>query len=263
MIKNSDSYINKRLKKGLGSINFIIVFFSLLLGGAAVFGILRSRTKPTPPPVVVQNTAPTAPAPSFKTTKDNDPAQKQGTFDMVQISIPPDAAGGLCEEGGANNEPEILVGFSPAAGETVGAGGQIKVWVNDEGAPFIALNEQVDPVTGQVTTPGDRTGKAGDGYLWEPALYILPQTAEAGGTPHFPSIIKGEYNNKPPSKGKGIVGAAIDPMPPGASKSEKYLAEFIWDVNSLGLVAGSYVAEFVIHDGDDDRGVGCININIL
>src|SRR5215831_9740496 len=43
----------------------------------------------------------------------------------------------LCMAGGANNEPEILVGYSPANGQSVGATGQIKVWVNDEGAPII------------------------------------------------------------------------------------------------------------------------------
>jgi hypothetical protein len=43
---------------------------------------------------------------------------------------------------------------------------------------------------------------------------------------------------------------------------QPYTAEFIWDVNSLGLKPGQYLAEFVIHDGDRDRGVGCVAITI-
>jgi hypothetical protein len=167
----------------------------------------------------------------------------------------------LCQPGGANNEPEILAGYLPANGQSVGAGGQIKVWVNDEGAPIIAPNEQVDPTTGMITTPGDRSAKAPDGYLWEPAVYIAPQSAENGGTPHFPSAIKGDYNNTT-KKGPGIHVAGMDPPPAGAMLSEKYTAELIWDVNSLGLAPGAYVAEFVIHDGDEDRGVGCVTITI-
>jgi len=167
----------------------------------------------------------------------------------------------LCMAGGANNEPEILVGYSPANGQSVGATGQIKVWVNDEGAPIIAPGEQVDPNTGAITMPGDRTARAPDGYLWEPALYIAPQTAENGGTPHFPTAIKGSYNPTT-NKGPGLLVAGMDPPPAGSVLTERYTGEDIWDVASLGLSPGTYIAEFVIHDGDDDRGVGCVTIVI-
>jgi len=167
----------------------------------------------------------------------------------------------LCTAGGANNEPKILVGYAPANGQSVGAGGQIKVWVNDEGAPIIAPGEQVDPNTGVITMPGDRTAKAADGYLWEPALYIAPQSAENGGTPHFPTAIKGSYNNTT-VKGPGTLVPGMDPPPPGSMLSAQYTGEDIWDVNSLGLGPGVYTAEFVIHDGDRDRGVGCVTIII-
>ena len=167
----------------------------------------------------------------------------------------------LCMAGGANNEPKILVGYAPANGQTVGAGGQIKVWVNDEGAPIIAPGELVDATSGTITTPGMRTAKAADGYLWEPALYIAPQSAENGGTPHFPTAIKGDYNNTT-QKGAGTHVPGMDPVPPGSTLSQPYTAEFIWDVNSLGLPPGTYLAEFVIHDGDRDRGVGCVTITI-
>jgi hypothetical protein len=177
--------------------------------------------------------------------------------DMVLPPPPP-----LCTAGGANNEPGILVGYAPANNQSVGVGGQIKVWVNDEGAPIIAPNEQVNATTGMITTPGDRTAKAADGYLWEPALYIAPQSAENGGTPHFPTAIKGDYNNTT-IKGPGTHVPGMDPAPPGSMPlQQQYTAEFIWDVSSLGLAPGNYLAEFVIHDGDRDRGVGCVAITI-
>jgi hypothetical protein len=40
------------------------------------------------------------------------------------------------------------------------------------------------------------------------------------------------------------------------------VAEYVWNVNSLGLSPGTYDAEFVIHDGDKDRGIGCVTIVI-
>jgi|GEM_PF-1269465 len=169
----------------------------------------------------------------------------------------------LCNNKSVNTEPDILVGYSPAAGQSIDATGQIKVWVNDEGAPIIAPNEQINPGTGQITTPGDRTAKAPDGYLWEPALYIAPQTAESGGTPHFPDYIKGDYNSSGQGKGAGSKSAPIDPVPANSKPlKEHYTAEDIWNVSELNLPPGTYTAEFVIHDGDDDRGVGCVSITI-
>jgi hypothetical protein len=161
-----------------------------------------------------------------------------------------------------STEPEILVGYSPAMGQTVGRNGQIKVWVNDENPPFIAPGELVDPNTGAITTPGDRTATAPDGLLWEPALYIAPQTPQNGGTPHFPQWIKGWYDNAPPNGSGGFQVPGMDPVPPGSMLAETYTGEDIWDVSSLGLAPGAYTAVFVIHDGDDDRAIGCVTIVI-
>ncbi len=168
----------------------------------------------------------------------------------------------LCTLGGVNNEANILVGYAPSTGQSVGANGQIKVWVNDERAPIIAPGEVVDSNTGAIVTPGDRTAKAADGYLWEPALYIAPNTAEAGGTPHFPTAIKGRYNNNPTQFGAGTLVAGMDPPPAGSVLASAYTGEDIWDVASLGLAPGQYMAEFVIHDGDRERAVGCVVISI-
>lgn len=180
--------------------------------------------------------------------------------------LPPPPA--LCMDESVSNEPEILAAFSPANGQSVASNGQIKVWINDERAAIIAPNEQIDMNTGLITSPGDRTAKAADGYLWEPALYIAPQTAENGGMPHFPQAIKGWYNNKPPPpgtrppNGAGVQVPGMDPPPAGTPLPETYTSEDIWDVNALGLPPGTYIGEFVIHDGDKDRAVGCVTIVI-
>jgi hypothetical protein len=169
-----------------------------------------------------------------------------------------------------NTEAEILAGFEPTMGETVKENGQIKVWVTDELPAFIAENEQVDATTGQITMPGDRAALNIDGYLNEPALYLTSMTAGSGGTGYFPQWVKGDYNNMP-SAGPDITklfggtvtkGPPIDPPPAGAGLSQTYNTEFIWDVKALSLPPGTYIAEFVIHDGDLDRAVGCVTIEI-
>jgi hypothetical protein len=175
---------------------------------------------------------------------------------------PPPAPPAACTDQSVNNEPEILVGFSPGMGQTVGLTGQIKVWVSDENSPFIAPGEQVDNTTGAIASPGNRTATANDGLLYEPALYIAPQSPTNGGTPYFPQWIKGAYNNNPPNRGTFTGGAPIDPPPAGTSRLLTYTGEFIWDVSALGATPGSYTAVFSVHDGDHDRGIGCVTIVI-
>jgi len=184
---------------------------------------------------------------------------------VLDGSVPPPPPPPACDDREANNEPEILAAYSPAEGETVSQCGEVKVWVNDEWAAFIAPNEQVDSTTGVVTAPGDRSARAPDGYLYEPALYI------ENAAPIFPTHIKGWYNNDPLAfvKGKGgagkanapgVDGAPIDPAPAGTDLSEKYTTEFVWNLCSLGLPPGTYTAKFVVADGDTDRAIGCVTI---
>jgi hypothetical protein len=168
----------------------------------------------------------------------------------------------VCSDQTVNTEPGILVGYSPATGQTVGKTGQIKVWVCDENSPFIAPGEVVDNTTGAITTPGNRTALAADGLLYEPALFIAPQSPTNGGTPLFPQWIKGSYNNNPPTRGTFTGGAPMDPPPAGINLAAMYTGEFIWDVSKLGLGPGSYTAVFSVHDGDKDRAIGCVNIVI-
>jgi len=187
---------------------------------------------------------------------------------------PPPPPPNVCADPTLNTEPEILAAFSPDNGQTVDQTGQIKVWVCDEHPPFIAPGEQVDNTTGAITMPGDRTAMAGDGLLYEPALYIAPQSPTNGGMPPFPQWttgsypqwIKGSYNNNPPKPTRtASAGATPDPLPAGASwcsSDAPYRVEFIWDVSSLGLQPGAYTAVFSIHDGDGDRAIACVTIVI-
>lgn len=91
---------------------------------------------------------------------------------------------------------------------------------------------------------------------------------ERGGTPHFPRYIRGWYNNLPPTNGRkpaknaGVAGATIEAPPAGTTLSEKFNTEEIWEVSDLGLAPGVYDAEFIIADGDLDRAVGCVTIQI-
>jgi len=76
-------------------------------------------------------------------------------------------------------------------------------------------------------------------------------------------VIKGQFNNDPLTSNNVVVqGAPIDPPPAGVNLSQQYSGEDVWDVSSLGLAPGTYSAEFVIHDGDRDRGIGCVTIVI-
>lgn len=256
---------------------FVVVIMVTLMFAAYIF---VGGTLPTKLPGINNNLVVVIP-PTLKPAQSN---LQLETFSGATVTpIPPPPSAGptgqngpmtnLCLDQTINNEPRILVGYSPASGQTVGATGQIKVWVSDENPPCIGTGEVANPTTGTITTPGNHTEKAPDGYLWEPALYIAPNLAESGGTPFFPDFIKGTYNNaakvlgtcegnigsnsKPPS------GPAIDPLPPGPPPDEPdYQDEYIWNVSKLGLSPGTYNAEFVVHDGDEDRGVGCVNITI-
>jgi hypothetical protein len=198
-----------------------------------------------------------------------------------------DCGDASCGDPNVNTERGMIVAYSPAAGQAVGAAGQIVVWANDECPLVIAPGEKVDPSTGAITVPGNRSAKLSDGYLAEPALYVAPATAENGGTPHFPTAIKGGFNSSyPPSElmacdcNGGFValqdapahllapdgGAAtlvpMDPPPPGTTLSCFYTAEYVWDVPSLGLAPGTYGVELSIPDGDGDRQEACLTVLI-
>lgn len=185
-----------------------------------------------------------------------------------------------------NTEREILQGSDPGPAGTVNGTGTVRVWVKDEAPLHISPHEKVNASTG-VVTPGTQTaldqGTDGKGdFFWEPTLYIVPvsqplnanhiycDAKTAACTPHYPSIIKGDYN---PVGSKSGTGPTVDsdanylngPYPnggnPNGSKSDKYLAEFIWNISSFNLSSGTYTAEFAIHDGDDNLAIDCFTIS--
>jgi hypothetical protein len=262
-LKRKKKKVTKKMQKGsIGNFFVFGVLGLLLVVGVMAIGGLPSQTGPTSGQEVEVIT------PTPGTAYNN---LQLKTFGYVTIAPTPTPAEGSICTSAVNSEPSIIVAYQPAAGQTVSSTGQVIVWVNDEGAPFIAPGEEVDPTTGAVTTIGDRAAKAGDGYLFEPALYIAPATVEAGGQPHFPDFIKGQFNNTG-LLGNVTNGPAYDPLPAGSPPVggpnpngfgfNQYVAEYIWNVSNLGLTTGTYQAEFLIHDGDRDRAAGCVTITI-
>jgi hypothetical protein len=191
-----------------------------------------------------------------------------------------------CGDPRINTEQGMIVAYAPSNGQSVGQHGRVVVWANDECPPSVAPGERVDPSTGAVTLPGNRTAKLHDGYLAEPALYVAPATAENGGTPFFPTAIRGGFNSSysPYALGAcdckgGFVlmqdaglgglmapdaGAAtlvpMDPPPQGTTLPCFWTAEYVWDVSSLGLTPGAHDIELSIPDGDGDREEACTTI---
>lgn len=183
-----------------------------------------------------------------------------------------------CQASRFNREADIFVGSDPTPGGVASVGGRIRVWIDDGNGGSVVPGEVIDRNTGQVITPGDRLARGRTtGYLIEPALYITPLTApdqpgpfagdaENGGKPYFPTAVRGEV----------VYGdhnsTDFLPLPPiespvgfdvRARRSHGgHIAQFIWDVNSLGLSPGFYRAQFVVHDGDGDLAINCITIQI-
>lgn len=248
--------LRKKLFMNQGYVGFIllimVVLAVVLAGGAA--STVNQNSKQLP---IFGTLVNTSPAPGSKETLQ--------LKTLTIITSTPTIQTALCQNQQINDESEILA-YPAATGQsiTVAVGGQIKVWVTDEASPKISQGEVVDQNTGLITQ-GQRSAKAPDNYLWEPAIYIAPNLAETGGTPHFPDIIKGDYNNNPLidiRNGVSPHGPTIDPIPSGGSQKLAYTSEYIWNVSSLALTPGSYSAEFVIHDGDVNRGIGCVGITV-
>jgi hypothetical protein len=176
------------------------------------------------------------------------------TFGGATITPP---GGSLCQPGGVNARPEIIVHVSPDHAKSVRSDGQVKLWVNDNKPPMVAPGERITRNSGRIISPGDRAAKAPDGYLLAPALYVFPQTAEAGGQPYFPSSIRGDYNN-----GTVRLAFGIERLPANIQLANRYTSQYTWNVRDLGLRAGSYQLQFVIMDGSDKHGVKCVNIRV-
>ena len=261
---------SKKLQRGtVGSFFVFGVLALLIVVGLTAVGGLPPQSFPDSG----QNVIPISPTPDV-----NHDTLQLKTFGYITIAPTPVlGANSLCNDKSKNTEPEILEAFSPLTGTSVGSTGQIKVWVVDELPPMVAPGLTTDASgSGTVINPGNQSALASDGYLYDPALYV-DKPVEQGGSPAFPNYVKGVYDPTPPNatctgfncyqQGKGVNGATPDPLPAGSPKIGCgnpicYEAEYIWDVSKLGLSTGTHQAEFLIHDGDRDRGIGCVTIKI-
>jgi len=232
----------------IGLVLLLIVFGIVLVNGAS-----PSNTQPT-------NGIPVTPDFQNPQTSKNNLQLNTFGYTTPAPTIIPTFQGSLCNNPYFKREP--IIWYSPMSGQniSVGPNGQIKVWASDEIGIPIAPGEIVD-TTGKITTPGDRTAKAPDGYLLEPALYIAPNLAETTSPqPHFPTVILGKNIGLKPLAPFEIPPPDLTRFDSGGKGS--YLAEYIWDVSSLGLGTGNYLAEFTVHDGDGDLYQICIPIII-
>jgi hypothetical protein len=218
-----------------------------------IFGIAYIATGPTPTQTGVQRGTEVV---------INDAASEQAkdrlqlyTFGGATITPP---ATSLCVPGGVNARPDIIAHVYPDHAEAISVDDQVKIWVNDDKPPMIAPGERITRNSGAIIRPGDRNAKAPDGYLLEPALYVFPQTAEAGGQPYFPTNIRGDYNN-----GSVRIAFGIERMPADVVLKYRYTSQYTWNVKDLGLQPGSYQLQFVVMDGTDKHAVKCINIRVF
>jgi len=259
---------SKKIQRGsIGSFFVFGVLGLLIVLGITAVGGLPPQSYPDSG----QNVIPVTPTPDA-----NHNTLQLKTFGYVTIAPTPVlGVDGLCTNKSVNTEPQILEAFSPMTGTSVGSSGFIKVWVVDELPPMVAPGLQTD-AQGNVTITGNQSAVAPDGYLFDPALYV-DTPVEQGGHPAFPDSVKGTYDPNPPNatctgfscyqNAKGVNGATPDLLPAGSPQSSCgfstcYEAEYIWDVSKLGLTTGTHQAEFLIHDGDTNRAVGCVTINI-
>ncbi len=233
---------------GINTGALYIIFIMLAILG---FAYITSGPTPTQTPLL------TGPEVVLtKNTSGNAKANLQ-LYNFEGVTITPPVSN-LCRKGGDNKHPEALIAYLPLQSQAVSSTGQIKLWVSDTRPPYIAPNEKITKSTGDVKTPGDRTELAPDGYIYEPALYIIPKTVEAKGKAYYPSFVRGDYNNLAMTG----VSYGSDNLPPNALKLSSYTVEFIWNVKDIGLTDGEYKIEFVAHDGNKRLGIRCMNLRV-
>lgn len=232
---------------GINTGALYIIFIMLALTGIAY---VMSGPTPSQTPIL------TGPEVVIKKT----PAKKAQAvlqlYNFNGVTITPPITN-LCKKGGDNKNPDAIAAISPQQSYAISSDGQIKIWVTDTLPPYISPNEDILKGTGAVKKPGSRNAHAPDGYLWEPQLYIFPETAENNGKPYFPNFVMGDYYN-----GLSLVSYGSGIVPPNALPLKSETVEFIWNVKDIGLTDGDYQIEFVVHDGHQRLAVKCITIRI-
>lgn len=177
------------------------------------------------------------------------------TFTAATITPPMSS---VCKKGGINTNPERIIAYSPAHGTAVRSDGEIRVWLNGPEPFKVAPDENIIRGSGAIKAAGDRSALAPDGYIWAPALYILPNGIERGGRAFFPIAIQGSYDN-----GQIKVSYGSDPLPSNTNFRDFGRAlQLTWNVADLGLPKGSHQLQIVAHDGAGGRAIGCFTIRI-
>lgn len=246
--KNLQLVLSKMTEQGVINTGTLYIIIIMLL----ILGIAYLVTGPSPAQVGVQTgTEVTINEATSETAKDR---LQLYTFGAATITPPTSS---LCQPGGANARPEIIAHVSPAHAQAISSDGRIRIWVNDDKHPMIAPGERITRNSGAIITPGDRAARAPDGYLLEPALYVFPRTADAGGQAYFPTNIRGDYNN-----GSIRIAYGIERMPADVVLKFGYTSQYTWNVKDLGLAPGSYSLQLVVMDGTDKHAVKCINIRV-
>lgn len=256
----------------------------------------QNSTNETGSEVIIQTPAP---SPGQKNTL------QLMTFNGITITPTPAVKSGgapsNCAQADYVIESNIIVGSDPGPNTPASSSSNIRVWVTDEGVPYVAPGLQMNTTTGQVTSDGtvsalDENTDGNGNFSFMPTLYVYPSSAtqftcnavNKQCPAHYPTIIKGEVNIAPDPQNRGsgtfINGPAYDPdytkfeNGPATSGGDSQFgggffqnsdgglqdntAEFIWPVSSLGLKSGNYDAQFVIHDGDTNMGEACLTITI-
>lgn len=244
-----------------GRINTGALYIMLIMAILIAFAFLATGPSPSQAPVPVGTEV---------KIDDNVVGTKETTLQLYMfegITVTP-PTGSLCNKGGANTNPELIVAYSPEHGSAVRSDGQIKVWLNGP-APFrVAPEEKINRSSGQIKTMGDRSATAPDGFIWEPALYIFPNTVDKGGRAFFPNFIRGSYNNSDQEDGgdqqQGIkVSYGAEPVPPKYIYKDKGRSlQLVWNVRDLGLGPGFYQLQVMVHGGDGGRAIACWAIRV-
>ena len=262
------------------SLNLAPTILLILLAGVVGLGgvgiLVNKKTTQTNLPPTVQPT----PVSSLSNKSPEQTSQKQGTFTFEPVPEIPQQAS-VCssanltfdDEGASSSDSNIFIALDPPNGQAVGTIGSIRAWVSDEAGGKVPASVTVDS-SGTITKHSDPLiDKDSHGYPWEPAIYVtqltsqnqngpFPGDKENGGSPIFPTSVKGKVT---PAKSSGWLPVPThdDPLAYriGNRRGDgQHVAEFIWNVATLGLSPGNYRVQVSVHDGDSHLAVECTTL---
>lgn len=253
----------------------VLILLAGIVGVGGVGVLVTTKTTRTNPPTSAQPT----PVKPLANKGREETSQKQGTFTFStpilsqQASVCSGATLVFDDEGASSSNSNIFIALDPPNGQAVGTTGQIRAWVSDEAGGRIPSSVTTDS-NGIITKHSDPIiDKDSHGYPWEPAIYLTlltPQNQngpftgdkENGGSPIFPTSVKGKVT---PGKSSGWLPVPThdDPLSYRIGNrvgDGQHVAEFIWNLASLGLSPGNYRVQVSVHDGDSHLAVECTTI---